>query len=32
MKNILLFLSILIISFTEVYAVETQNNENWDKT
>lgn len=32
MKKILLFLSIFIISFTEVYAVETQNNENWDKT
>lgn len=32
MKKILLFLSIFIISFTEVYAVETKNNESWDKT
>ena len=32
MKKILLFLSILIISFMEVFAVETKNSENWDKT
>lgn len=32
MKKILLFLSILIISVMEVFAVETKNNESWDKT
>ena len=32
MKKILLFLAVFIISFTEVYAVETKNSESWDKT
>ena len=32
MKKLLLFLTILIISITEVYAVEAKNNESWDKT
>lgn len=32
MKKILLFLSILIISAMEVFAVDTKNNESWDKT
>lgn len=32
MKKILLFLSILIISVMEAFAVETKNNESWNKT
>ena len=31
MKKILLFLLIFITTLSEVYAVDTKNNENWDK-
>lgn len=31
MKKVLLFLLIFIITLSEVYAVDTNNNENWDK-